>query len=265
MEQVVLDGVGKRSVSSASETAVEILGRAGIKARLLLMHFPHSSDVATVQFLTDQQQKSLPFILQSSMLRPLYTARAEDRGHATDFRKWDQEVDARSVDLDTDASVMGWLVTNIAFPSTSVQRDGGDADLQARLAKSDFKTWLLAAQADPEDLEPQQQAALGFLRVGYTATEVEQKLQVALEISASAAREIVAELAAALHVGLVKKRTEPATWLGIVASTQPERWYYYPQPTEPFPQLGFSIKVGEYLEDLDRLVLDDLRPTEERR
>ena len=74
-----------------------------------------------------------------------------------DFREWDVEVDARRIGLDTDASMLGWLVTNIAFPSTSVDREGGDTDLQSRLMGSGFRIWLLAAQA-------------GFYGLGVVAT-----------------------------------------------------------------------------------------------
>ena len=259
MDQKILDAVQKRTVSSASEKAVEVLAQAGINARLLLMHFPNSHDVATVRFLSAQQQKKLPFILQSSMLRPLYNAAVSGGRGLVDFRRWDVEVDARRIGLDTDASVLGWLVTNIAFPSTSVQRDGGDANLQARLAGPNFRIWLCAVQANPTGLELTQQVALGFFRVGYTATEVEQRLQSVFGLSEPNAREVVSGVVVALEVGLVGKRTEPADWLGIVASIQPERWYYYPQSTQMFPQLGFNVKVGGYLEDLDQLILNEVQ------
>ncbi|MEK7144550.1 MAG: radical SAM protein [Patescibacteria group bacterium] len=258
MDQEVLDAVQKRAVSSASKNAVQVLGEAGINARLLLMHFPNSHDVATARFLSEQQQKNLPFILQSSMLRPLYNAMVNAGRGEIDFREWDVEVDARRIGLDTDASMLGWLVTNIAFPSTSVDREGGDTDLQSRLMGSGFRIWLLAAQADSTGLELSQRMALGFLRVGYTIVETEQKLPLVLGLSEPDARAVVTELVATLESGLAGERIESAGWLGIVASTQPERWYYYPQPTEPFPSLGFNIKVGEYLEDLDQLILKEV-------
>ncbi|MBI4088879.1 radical SAM protein [Candidatus Kaiserbacteria bacterium] len=259
MVQSVLDAVQKRTELSASENAVAILAEAGINARLLLMHFPYSLDVATVMFLSEQHRKGHPFLLQASMFRPLYSAKVDGKGEGMDFRRWDVEVDARHIGVDTDTSVLGWLVTNLAFPSTSVRCTEGDAGLQVRLAGPGFKIWLLAAQADPKSLGLPQRVALGFLRVGYTAVETEEKLRLALGLSEPDAREVVAKLVAALEVGLVKKRVKPAEWLGIVASIQPGRWYYYPQPTEPFPQLGFSIKVGEYLEDLDQLILNEVQ------
>lgn len=260
MDQAVLDVVRKRTVSSTSENAIRVLGEHGITARLLLMHFPQSHDVATVRFLCEQRENGFPFILQSSMMRPLYSsAETEGRKEEVDFREWDQEVDARCIGLDTDTSVLGWLVTNIAFPSTSVSRTGGDAGLQKRLRKHDFRVWLLAAQVDPSGLVGlPQRIAIGFLRVGYTVTETAEKLSSLLGLEESDASIIVSGLITALGDGLIKKRVEPAEWLGIVASVQPERWYYYPRSTEPFPQIGFNIKTGEYLEDLDQLILNEV-------
>ncbi|OGY41528.1 MAG: hypothetical protein A2Y67_04325 [Candidatus Buchananbacteria bacterium RBG_13_39_9] len=127
MTDCQLSKIQKKVVPEQSKESVLILHRQGIRPKLFLIHFPDIFSMETIKFLLELAQEKVNFLVQSSFFRPLY--QKGQFAQTPDFRRFDQRIDCRSLNLDTANSIVEWLLVNLAFPSTDVNSQQGDPEL----------------------------------------------------------------------------------------------------------------------------------------
>jgi hypothetical protein len=139
-----LGEIQKKVVPRQSQKAVRILHQEGIRSKLFLIHFPDIFSAETVKFLLELSQEKVNFLVQSSFYRPLY--QEGQFTSAPDFRRFDQRIDCRSLNLDTANSIVEWLLVNLAFPSTDVNSQQGDPKLLEALKRIDLEKLRIPRQ-----------------------------------------------------------------------------------------------------------------------
>lgn len=144
MTEQQLGKIKKKTIPDNTKPAVKLLNQNNICSKLFLIHFPHIFSTETIKFLLDLTEEKIDFIVQSSFYRPLYEKKAYSE--APDFRRFDQRIDCRSLNLDSSKSIVEWMMCNLTFPSTDVNTAQGDTNVLKTLAEADLANIKIPGQ-----------------------------------------------------------------------------------------------------------------------
>jgi len=110
MSQKSLDLLAKTSKPQIVRQAVRNLAAVGIEVRLFHMLLPGNFSQETVEFLLELAHEEIPFVVQSSFLRPLPTPQSCEEA-------WEQDRTVFNPAQDTIEQLMEYLLINLAFSS----------------------------------------------------------------------------------------------------------------------------------------------------
>ena len=127
MSQESLNSLAKTSKPQMVRLAVRNLAAVGIEARLFHMLLPGKFSQETLEFLLELAHEKIPFVVQSSFLRPLPNSKSQTQFYTQDRTVFDRQ-------QDTPEQLLEYLLINLAFPSMDL--DFEDSELRALIEKT---------------------------------------------------------------------------------------------------------------------------------
>lgn len=121
-----LKKIQKKCGSIKNKEAVYRLNNYGIRSKLLIIHFPDRLSIETLELIVELNRDNVAHLVQSSFYRPLYQWGKTEK---PDFRHWDQRIEWREIGLDSNKSIIEWLICNLMTKSTDVNALTGDKEL----------------------------------------------------------------------------------------------------------------------------------------